>query len=261
MRPIRRIVVGLDLGPRDPEVWEAACAVARLLDAELHLVHAVEPRAPGFDLVARGAEGRFHELWAARDPAVRVAPACTIEAGDPATTILEAARLLEADLIVVGAVEDGAARCAEQVVRDAAAPVWAVRPGQPPRPRRVVAVVDADRPAREVLDAAGRVARTASARLDLVALTSRVTALEVAQARLAEALAGSEADALAPALQVLPGQPSADALVELARREGADLLVLGEPRPRGLRRLFDGSQVADGLRRFPCSVLRVRTPD
>ncbi len=271
MRPIRRIVLGIDLGPGCRDVWREGCAVARLFDAELHVVHALEEvshDAPEFPAAARWAEGRLNEMVrAGRDAGARCSPHFLIRAADPALTLLDAARDLDADLIVIGAgAPAGLSRVifgnsAEQVVREATTPVWVVRPG---RGRscfdRVVAAVDPVTPHRETIDAAGRVARGCDAHLLVVTIAPGSADHDgdaALAARLRAATAGTAAEALDVEVRVRHAAKAAAGLITVADEVGADLLVMGESGVRGVRRLFERDAVEKVLRVAPCSILRV----
>lgn len=52
-----------------------------------------------------------------------------------------------------------------------------------------------------------------------------------------------------------------DALADIVRREGADLLVVGSAQPGWLQRLFGGSTVDRIVHHAPCPVLVVPHPD
>lgn len=56
----------------------------------------------------------------------------------------------------------------------------------------------------------------------------------------------------------MPGQVAADAIIEVARQQGADLIVMGSHGRRGLGRLLLGSQAAEVLSRSTVPVLIVK---
>jgi nucleotide-binding universal stress UspA family protein len=57
------------------------------------------------------------------------------------------------------------------------------------------------------------------------------------------------------------GGPAADAIVREAKKQGADLLVLGTHGRRGVRRIVLGSDAEHVVRTSPVPVLLVRAPD
>jgi nucleotide-binding universal stress UspA family protein len=76
----------------------------------------------------------------------------------------------------------------------------------------------------------------------------------VAGARRELAAAGLSADG-----RVLPGDPR-EVLVDVARAEGADLVVVGSHGRTGLARLLLGSVAAHVVGHAPCSVMVVKRP-
>lgn len=79
----------------------------------------------------------------------------------------------------------------------------------------------------------------------------------VAQAVAAAAAAGVSADA---AVRCDPGMRVCDEILEEARREDADLIIMGTHGRRGVGRLWLGSDAEHVLRLSPVPVLVVRAP-
>lgn len=272
MKPIQRVLLGLDLTSACHDVWTEACAVSRVFDAEVHIVHTLEelaPDSPGFSVLALGAEGQLNDLVrACRERGARISPHYFIRGGAAASAVLACARDLDADLIVIGAgPRAGVGRVifgnsAERIVREAEPPVWVVHPGQShTRFERVLAAVDPVSPQREVIHAAGLVARASRGRLQLLAIASARGAEDAPiHARLREAVTGTAAEALDVQLEVRHAPKPAPELVLAAERASADLLVMGDTGHGGLRRLLEGNTVEKVLRVAPCSILRVRPP-
>jgi nucleotide-binding universal stress UspA family protein len=107
----RTLVAGVDDAAHDARVFEAAATLAERLDAQLFLLHvlAFPPEIPPAahvapdrleTTVARAARASLHALMATA-PAVRFGPPIVVE-GEPWRRILDVARELAADLIVVG---------------------------------------------------------------------------------------------------------------------------------------------------------------
>lgn len=146
----RRILVATDLSPSAAPVFEQALALARGFEAKLLVAHAYQdhhlPRA-GFATPESWDEwdrGFREEARRALAPLVQRAWAEGLEAeavlltGFPDEAIVEAARRLEADLVVVGTHgRRGAAHfllgsVAARVVATAPCPVLVARPAAPP---------------------------------------------------------------------------------------------------------------------------------
>lgn len=268
MVPITSILVALDLTPEGAGVWTEACTLAKTLEAELHLVHAMTglpQRSPELPHALSAAETRLLELrQGAMAEGVRVAPTVLATQGDPAETIAHAARDLGVDLVVIGAwtrpLEDRAELgvTAERVLRDVEVPVWIVRPGRPhERIERVVAVVDAAAPEREVIHAAGLVARPERLGLTVLSLSKEGAADRAALERVRTAVGGTAAESLDVEVYARPASKPAAELLAVTERDCVDLLVIGEPHARAGRRGHGGDVVDTLLRTAPCSILRV----
>ncbi len=148
MDPIQRIVVPIDLSDCAESVVEHALRVAKPLGAALHLVHAIErPAGLSRKVLVEGDDGEMksldislHDAAANRLPRyVRQAREAGVEAdsriveGAPAQVVLQLAKELPADLIVMGTHgRTGLQRLvvgsvAESVLRRADVPVLTVR--------------------------------------------------------------------------------------------------------------------------------------
>ncbi len=110
-RGYRRIVVGVDLTTESYPIAERAQAIANLFDAELHIVHVIEPLSLAYggdvpmdlstvqDQIHEQAESRLASFGTRLNiPAARR----HLIFGRPETEIQRAAIAQEADLIVVG---------------------------------------------------------------------------------------------------------------------------------------------------------------
>lgn len=267
MSTIRTIVAGVSRPTAGDPALRAAAELARGCGAALHLVHAFEfphlralqdPGAPA----RRAAELRGELAQAAGGS---TSPLCHAVQATPARAVLDVARLVSADLVVVGAGERRGTlgRTARRVLRHADVPVFVAR-----RPVR--------RPLRHLLlatdltevsgTAHDRGMEAAGALFDVV-LEAR-SLLVVGAGELPPPLRdeGLERTALeevedflrsratAPVVVepvVRSGHPAAEIVAE-AREWNADLLVLGTH-----GRVLLGSVARAAARQAPCNVLAV----
>jgi nucleotide-binding universal stress UspA family protein len=143
--PIRRIVAGVAGAAEDDLVLRESAKLAERTGAVLHLVHAFELPSLAWDAYGRmgyidpqtlnryasSLSNRIHAAVAATSPELPVEVRAI--AAPPATVILDVAREVSTDLIVVGSTRSGAiARAllgttAQRVLRKATAPVLLVR--------------------------------------------------------------------------------------------------------------------------------------
>jgi nucleotide-binding universal stress UspA family protein len=155
MTPIRQILCATDLSPASEAAWEEAQLLARVLGAELLLLHVIPPLPiplegyfpPSlYQELTEGAEREAHAglgAWVAKlaDPSVKLRSRVT--AGPVALRILEVAREEGSDLVVLGTHgRTGVERVllgsvADRVVRASPRPVVTVRPQPAARPPRV----------------------------------------------------------------------------------------------------------------------------
>lgn len=137
--PIRSILAATDLSPKSIEALQAAAALAALTEAELHVVHAVEPSpadsGSGVWMLRRIQDGRDAlraRVQSAIPEQVRVSTAHVAFERAPAA-ILERAEQVRADLIVIGPHRTRAfgdqvlGTTADRLVRESTVPCLVVR--------------------------------------------------------------------------------------------------------------------------------------
>lgn len=252
----RRIVLGSDGSDFAHGAEHAAASIARACAAELLIVHAA---------------GRAGESATALDRAVLTAAAQGIEAstesrvGAPAHVIVEVADQHDADLIVLGS---RGLTLGQQIIGSVAhavsrhAPCDVLLVGE-----RTVAILQergwiythilvatdgsptADRAARKGLG----LAETVGAPATLVFVGHPKTGELVLRDTVA--LQGNEGDV---SIRILEGDP-AERIMEVARREGHDLIVVGNKGMTGAKSLLLGSVPKKISEYAPCDVLIART--
>ena len=142
--------------------------------------------------------------------------------------------------------------------------------------RRILAAVDGSRPANRGLREAIRLARSGRGQLIVLNVVNAYYALAapeggaaaagpdlVALLRVlakAQAAAKKEGVAAKTVLRETVGGPAADLIVREAKKQRADLIVLGTHGRRGMRRLVLGSDAEQVVRASPVPVLLVRAP-
>ena len=154
---IRSMLYATDLGLYAPYVLQHALALAKTFNAELHVVHVVEPmglfaesvlqsylaedvlrelHSEGVNTVIDGIEQRvlasFREELGEDHQDLELIRSVRVVQGDPSNVILEQALRLEVDLLVVGSHSHGAegdtpiGRTAARVLQLAEVPVYMV---------------------------------------------------------------------------------------------------------------------------------------
>ncbi len=291
----RTILVATDLTEASDAVLRAAASLAALANAELHVVHACElPMLPytrtSYDTPS--LQESLHEkrralgeqlaraVGAARGPASQ-----QVVLGSPARVILDRAREIEADLLVLGPHRPrpfgtfGLGTTADRVIRVATAPCLIVR-GELSLPlRRVLVPLDLSDPSRGALD----LALSWAVRLEDPARASVVPDVEVTVAHVIPLVFDTETfsvdrEVLQPELareiqgaivrtetatrvsvreEIVWGDLPADEIVRLAEEERTDLVVLATHGHGAVLRALIGSVASHVARRAPCSVLLV----
>ena len=142
MTPIHRIVCPIDFSPASANALRVAIDYARAFKAEIHAVHAYQLSAyasPNSDL-ARDLEEQIRkevETFLATVETHGVPVKMALRLGVPYVEIVEAARELNAELVVMGTTGKTGLQhlllgsVAERVVRTADVPVLSVRYAEP----------------------------------------------------------------------------------------------------------------------------------
>lgn len=283
---LQSILVGVSLTPESDRVVRAGLALAAASGAKVHLLH-VLPAAEllggafGYEWIQYQAVEQLkddrRQLLEARLGEVR-APAvpgfALVEQGAPHRALLDAARRLEADLLVVGAAEGKTAidrllgSTADRVLRRSTCPVLVVRGDLPVPLQRVVMPVDlsplsaeAFAAGRKILAAFGALPKAEA--LFVLSQLQRELAYQFTPVQM-ERFATEELRRFVERpggagdveLTVRTGEPQHEILRELGERP-ADLVLLGTHGRGGFERFLLGSVAADVVRAAPCSALVV----
>lgn len=271
MKSLNRIVLAVDDSPVADDVWREATIIAQTFGSEIYLVRAVvaPEYTPDFDLESTEAMAQIKDLKKLGEAeGIKVASRVTIRSGLPAEVINEVAAEVEADLILLGAGGKTTlgrillGSTAEQVSREAKAPVWLVHPGTTRKEIKTIAcAVDSSDPGREALAAAIFLARTFVAKLILVtvapaSLPPDPAALGAEQEKLKACLEAFDLHSVDAEFRVKRGKPAVE-ILELAEASKADLLVIGSAGRKGLARVFRANTAEKILRVVPCPLLTV----
>lgn len=295
---LRRVVIGVDF--TEPSLAAARWAVAHFVPGvEVVLVHSAEvAEPPGFlredfpelatlaDTRAAEAEARLREIAASLG-----APEASLRVprGRAAEQLLEVAREVQADLIIVGR-HNGAGflerlgSTAEALVRSSGVPVVVAAGRMDRQPTALLAALDYDELAAEVLRWTALLAQRSNADVTAVHVMSNgalshvlsVEAVKTGKKHFTEEeirsrfrddaehwmerLMEASLERDRARTEIVFGQAS-NAIVEAATRLGSDLIVLGRRGKRPFRRMLLGSVVRDVLRKAPCPVLVVVEPE
>jgi nucleotide-binding universal stress UspA family protein len=258
MKPIqfRRILCPINFGDGSQRTVEGASVLAKMYNAELRLFHVVPDGTRTSD--ADGLIGALFDL--ARTLPQRTRVSAAVAFGDPSQEIIQHARLMRADLVVLGTErQSGPADVRRTLVADVVThtgcPVLHVRPHLLPSP------ADAARGYTEIVccvdDASGATSADAYARALARDADARVTLLNVVESdEDTEPVrdVAHPADRNRHAVHIsLVGSPGPE-IIALAQQIRADLIVIGaqdEASPAG--RL--GSTAAHVIVNAPCPVL------
>ena len=281
---MRTILVATDFSTRSDRALRRAVLLARQLEAELRLVHVVDPDRPArlVEAERREAELLLAELAETCCREDRVGCSFELRLGEAFEGVLAAAADSGAELIVLGPPRRQLLRgvltgtTAERVIRAGALPVL-VASGVPAAPyRRVLLASDLSPGAKAAalaavrlrLDRLGTLAAVHVHPTDAATLLLRTPVT----AREAEPLRAQERREAAAALArflaetglvrarriVLAGdRPVADLLLEAARKVRADLLIVATRGRVGLGKLVLGSVAEELLRRAELDLLTV----
>ncbi len=291
---LERILVAVDFSEASERALDAAIAIARAGDAELHTVHALEMALPIFEPYAVSLPTEF--LADARRVAQEKLDAATARAREAglegtafvgevpaASAVADRAAELDVDVLVVGTRGLTGMKhillgsVAERTVHLVSCPVLTVKGDAPEFPPRAILVgVDFSDDSVAAVDTASLLAREFGATLHLVhAVDLRiplVTPYEVAipdtfvdsaraaaEKRLGEVAERVRASGVGTVELHLASAAPAYALADAAEDIGADLVVTGSRGLTGLKHVILGSVAERTLRHAACSVLTVKS--
>jgi len=294
MKPVGTILVAMDFSESSNFAFKAAVALAKLFSAELHVVHAFEAPLPFFSsyglLVppafigeARDVVARKLEKSRQRASSEGVKTKSHLVTAPAADAIAGLARELGADLVVMGTRGHTGLKhvllgsVAERTVREAPCAVLTLKGGDTATMEtieRIIVAVDFSKHADQALEVAVEFAKQFGAELHLVhALDVRIPVMTPYEVVIPTAFIEQARGAVASKLDVLVQKvategvtatshlseaPAASAIVELAEKLGADLIVMGTRGHTGLKHVLLGSVAERTLRHAPCSVLTVK---
>jgi universal stress protein E len=201
-----------------------------------------------------------------------VDPESLVVAGEPADALVREASEHNAELVCVGA-DTGmldkphrVGRVAAHVVQLAGSSVLVARGTADGFPKRVLCGVDGSESSTITASRAAQVAAMAGSEFRLIHVIPVfrggneewvVGSGEKIPPELQPAVSAGRAQGIEPQLEMAMGRPES-ALVEAAKRDEADLVVVGHRGISGMRRLLLGSVSEHVTSHSPCSVLVVR---
>jgi nucleotide-binding universal stress UspA family protein len=285
MKLLKRILLHTDFDEASGDAMETAVAVAREFDSEILPIHVLRevPDAPaGLDLgaIRDDLNGRLAEMCdAIAKRGVRVAKPLLAE-GPAFQRILEHARAEAVNVVIVGAAGSRETRhgrlapMVERLARRSTKPLWVVATGAGPEFERILCPVDFSEHSARALDNAIHLARRFRSELTVLSVAEplryflgiKIESLgalregyrEDHDRKLEEFLDRFDTHGVRVGSLVLEGDPG-PVIVDRAKRDKADLIVMGSAGRSGLARLFLGSVAGSVLRSIPCSVITVKS--
>jgi universal stress protein E len=274
---VKTIVVATSLRDESDTVVRAGFDAARATGARAWLVHAFRRHWQASEVRAKLAE-QARRTGLASLPGFRQKQLYPV-LGSPRRAVVDAARTLNADLIVAGAAEGGTLKgmllgsTADGVIRRASCPVLIVRSEVALPPKRVEIAVDLSplsagvlRESLRVLLALGGSAQQAAALFVLSPLDLTLSAhftseqaerfARFARQEVGRLLEANRGGAAAPRIELRTGEPSEEILAALAEKK-ADLAILGTHGRSGFDRLLLGSVASEVMRLAGCNLLVV----
>lgn len=271
---LARVLVGTDGSARAEEAVRQGARLACALGAELEVAYVLDTRHPHDADLEQAAEKALGEA-AGVAGAERVEAVTRILAGDPAEALVAEAEEHGADLICIAhdagflgtAIRIG--RVAAHVLRHAHCSVLVARAAPEGFPQRILCGVDGSESSFVTARLAAAVAAATGAELRLLHVIPvfrgdnvewSLEPGEEVPPELEPALEAARGRGVDAAREMAMGRPEA-AIVEAARRDGADLVVLGSRGLSGMTRLLLGSVSEHVAEHARCSVLVVRSPE
>jgi nucleotide-binding universal stress UspA family protein len=294
MSRFRTILVALDFSEHAGAAVDRAIALAREAKATVHLLHAYEvpySAMPIYDVQVpqvmldsvRDASARRIEKVRAQVAAAGLECETHLVASPPTSGIIDTARSVNADLIVMGTRGNSGFQhallgsVAERTIRLAPCPVLTVKSDATPAAKfaRVLAPVDFSKQGEAALALAVEIAREHHGTLhllhayDLPAGVAMGWGGTIPQSVWDGMHAGAQSNLEKAAEPVkragvpfelhLAMSPPTDAILETAKSIEADVIVMGTHGRRGFQHLLLGSVAERTLRLASCPVLTIRS--
>ncbi len=262
MFQLKRILFPVDFSRRSRGAAAFVEALAGRFEAELILLHVIEPATYNRTLADEPQITRqsFQDFFGRDLDYLRVRT--MVEHGEAARKIVECSAAERADLIMMPTQGLGIYRrfiigsSVAKVLHDADCPVWTgvhledAPPLEKVHTERVLCAVDLKRPSARVLEWASQLAKEYQAELTLLHVTAAPDPGAASTLAELERSVGSNAK-----LQVREGDP-AKVVAETARDLRADLLVIGRRAEIGLRGRLEVTAYSI-IRDSPCPVVSV----
>ncbi len=287
---LKQIVFATDFSAGAGQAQDHAVFLAKMYEAKLHLLHVLEnplwfglesATAPYLKHVQEESERRLAELEQGLTDSGLKDAQVRLVIGIPSEEIKKAAQNIGADLVVVGTSGRTGldvvllGSTAERVIKDAPCPVLAIpaRPETGPTPsiQHVMTPVDFSSPSLDAVEYAIQVANHFGAKVTLVHVLEPIyygyepeQSVEAKsqtwvhwRAQLGELSGLISSFGLATRAMIRGGIP-ANSIIDTAKEQGCDLIVMGTHGRRRWARLVFGSVAEAVLRRAPCPVLTVK---
>ncbi len=284
---MNRIVCATDFSECAGKAQDYAVFLTRAYEAKLHVVHVPEsPLWYGSNaatiLYLEQAQKEGERRLADIEQQLIQEGLTDVEArqvvGIPSEQIKKAAQDIAADMVVVGTRGRTGLEVillgstADRVIRDAPCPVLAVpMTTVTPSIRHVMAPLDFSSPSLDAVEYAIQVANHFGAKMTLVHVLEPMyydaeQGLQSMEAKWVhwraqlEQLAGLISSFGLATGTVIRGGVPADSILDSAREQGCDLIVMGTHGRRGWARLRLGSVAEAVIRQAPCPVLTIKSP-
>jgi nucleotide-binding universal stress UspA family protein len=268
----RRILVGTDGSARAEDAVRQGARFASITQASLEVLFVIDTGRPHDEDLGPISEAAIRRARILAEKA-GIEPDTRIVAGDPAERLTAEVADRRADLICVGP-DAGLTtrpprigRVASRVLREAPCSVLVGRSIARSFPSRIVCGIDGSEDSADLAAFAMSIAAAAQAAIRLVHVIPLFQSRSAGR-KLIEALTSPEFDRMTgdgsasdvvQTREVARGRPERR-LVNMTKRDGTDLLVVGHRGVSGLHRLMLGSVSEYCAYNAACSVLVSRTP-
>lgn len=273
---LRRILVASDLTANGDRAFDRAVLLAQEHHAAVRFLHVVDASLLPASCVRRDlreAQARLEHEVQESGVGQKLEVSVTVASGSTDRVVIDEAKAMPADLVVMGLSQDASlailvrGTTVDRVVRGAPCPVLVVKTRARRAYAAIVVAVDLAEPSRRALELALRL--FPAARFTIVHVDDATAADQAADSecrRLIEDMVGTALKAAGRdgsgaadgTALVFAAGVAAPALLELATRSSADLVVLGTHGRAGLSGLLLGSVAEDVLEALHQDVLVAR---
>lgn len=285
MKIIKKILLPTDFSGSAQGAIEMAIAISKNFDTEVVLLH-VLPKftksKPVLDLMSKNVHSQLSKIQDYLKKGCVNAAEPVILIGNSSSNIVELAKKLDVNLILMGSGEKGRSETfklgivTEHVIRNSDIPVWVIKNNTPPTIKNIICPVDFSKPSKRALANAIHLARTFKATLTVLTVIAPIDESFMGLGSLFDAehkliatkhredfeafLKKFDFEGVEFSKEVLTGKPFKE-ILNIITNPTNSLLIMGTTGKTSLSKMLIGSVTEKVVREVPCSFITLKSKD